>query len=833
MADMVTIYLDDVEHKVAKGANLVDVAKALNNDIPVFCYHPKMEPVGMCRMCLVELGGVQVDKDTKAIQVDASGKPVVRWQPKLATACTTTVSEGMTIRTSSKMVVDARDDVIEFLLTSHPLDCPICDKGGECPLQNLTLRHGPGTSRFDYNDKMHLDKHYPLGDLIFLDRERCIQCARCTRFQDEIVGDDVLAFHERGRALQIVTVSDPPFDTYFSGNTTDICPVGALTTADFRFGARPWELTEVPSICPHCPVGCNVSASTRQDRDAGGKVVVKRIMPRQNEAVNEIWICDKGRFGHHHSRAEDRLTRPLIRQNGKLVTATWESALSLIAEKVAAAGENVAAIAGPMLSNEDLFELRRLIEGANSHSLGLWPANMTGGALVEQVGVGGGTNFTDMGKGTTIVVIASNLEEEAPVWYLRVKGAAKRGARLIVANARPTETDRWTWGANHVRYAYGDEAATLSGLKDQIGETQNLVIIVGGEGLDRARHGDLMQAAANLLIETGHVGKPNNGLLPVWPGANTQGALDMGFTSEATEAILSSAPGVLFAADADLIGDGANMTSKAGFTVAVEMFLTPTAAAADVVLPRLSFVERDGSFTNGERRVQRFYLAQAPIGEARPDWKAFAEMGQKLGGAKAKLSAAAVMGDITKAVPRYADMSYPNLARVEKQVPDVGSENLYYGGTAYDNHGGLGVQWKVASENGANAAGSASVPASAPAAGLARPNPENGEYLIVPVRELYDRQPEFNASRALMGTHIDQPYAILNTADANRLGIVHGDRIAVSFGSATLEADARVDAASPAGVIILPRHLSDVPTPAVPVTGGVKKVEALVNVPNH
>ncbi len=311
MTDTVTIYIDDVAHQVPKNANLVDAAKMLGNDIPVFCYHPKMAPVGMCRMCLVELGAVQVDKDTKQMQLDAAGKPVVRWQPKLATACTTTVSEGMTVRTTTQQVTDARDDIIEFLLTSHPLDCPICDKGGECPLQNLTLRHGPGASRFAYDDKMHLAKHYPLGDLIYLDRERCIQCARCTRFQEEVVGDDVLAFHERGRRLQIVTVSDPEFDTYFSGNTTDICPVGALTTADFRFGARPWELTEVPSICPHCPVGCNISASTRQDRDFGGKVMIKRIMPRQNESVNEIWICDKGRFGHHHSRSADRLMQPL------------------------------------------------------------------------------------------------------------------------------------------------------------------------------------------------------------------------------------------------------------------------------------------------------------------------------------------------------------------------------------------------------------------------------------------------------------------------------------------------------------------------------------------
>ncbi len=824
MADTVKIFIDDVGYDVPKGANLVDVAKQYaNNDIPVFCYHPKLSPVGMCRMCLVELGQVQVN-EAKEMQFDAEGKPVARWQPKLQTGCTTTVSEGMTVRTNTKVVLDARDDIIEFLLTSHPLDCPICDKGGECPLQNLTMRHGNAVSRFNYEDKAHFDKHYPLGDLIFLDRERCIQCARCTRFQEEYVGDAVLGFHERGRSLQIVTTSTPEFDTYFSGNTTDICPVGALTTADFRFGARPWELTEVPSICPHCPVGCNISASTRQDRDFGGKVMIKRIMPRQNESVNEIWICDKGRFGHHHSRSQDRLTQPLIRNNGKLTPTTWTEALSVIAEKMQAAGSSVGAIAGPMLSNEDLFELRRLVEGSGSKQLGVWPANMTGGGLIREVGLASGSNLKDTGKGTVIVVIASNLEEEAPVYYLRAKVAAGNGAKLIVANARPTEMDRWTWGKNHVRYEYGKEIEALQTVKEQIGDAKNVVIFCGGEGLDRAGHGALMQACANLLIEGGYAGKVNNGLVAVWPGANTQGAFDLGFTTEATEDILRKAPAVLFLADADITGDdalqGASLSSES-FKIAVEMFMTETALQADVVLPRQSFAERDGTFTNAERRVQRFYLAQAPLGDSRPDWKIFAEIGQKLGRTKPKLSAAAVMQDITKTVPLYAAMTYPALAKVEKQFPDVGGSDLYYGGTAYDNDGGLGIQYASAAESGAVTTGKAEA--------HKLPARKKGEMLVVPVRELYDRQPEFAASTALMHSHIAEPFAILNTADADKIGVVNGDRITVNFGAGTVDVLARVDAAAPAGAVLLARHLSNHPTPAIPIAGTVQKVVEAVN----
>jgi NADH-quinone oxidoreductase subunit G len=310
MPNTVKIYVDEREFEVPAGSNLVDVAKFYaGNDIPVFCYHPKMKPVGMCRMCLVEMGSLEKDKESGAVLLDDAGKPKVRWMPKLQTACTQTVYDGLCVRTTTQQVDEARKNVVEFLLTSHPLDCPICDKGGECPLQNLTMEHGPGSSRMNFDDKMHLDKHVPLGDLIYLDEERCIQCGRCVRYQDEVVGDPVLAFHERGRSLQIITVSDPGFDTYFSGNTTDICPVGALTSADFRFGARPWELTNIPSIDPWDAAGSNITLCVRLEREFGGKAAIKRVMARQNEAVNEIWISDKARFGHHFTRANDRLER--------------------------------------------------------------------------------------------------------------------------------------------------------------------------------------------------------------------------------------------------------------------------------------------------------------------------------------------------------------------------------------------------------------------------------------------------------------------------------------------------------------------------------------------
>jgi len=846
MPENITIYVNDSPYEVPAGTNLVDAAKFYaNDDIPVFCYHPKLEPVGMCRMCLVEMGNVVRDPNTKEIQLDASGNPEVRWFPKLQTACTQPCTDGLAVRTQTDKVQKARDDVIEFILTSHPLDCPVCDKGGECPLQNLTMRHGAGTSRFNFDDKMNLDKHVPLGELIYLDRERCIQCARCTRFCDELVGDPVLGFHERGRRLQIVTISDPPFDTYFSGNTTDICPVGALTTADFRFGARPWELNEVPSLDPWGPEGANVSLSTRLDRDSGGVTVVKRVMPRQNEYVNEIWISDKTRFGHHHSRAANRLTKPMVRRDGTLIETTWDDALQTVADALQAAGGKVGAVAGAMLSNEDLWELRQLV---GDGKLGVFPATMTGAAVVEQVGVGSGTNLTQVGKETAILVLATDLHEEAPIWFLRAKRAGDRGAKIVVLNARKTKLDKYAACALH--YDYGDAVSAVNNLisaaikakavdddflssrtdggKDiksaKYGTTvreyqqaleiiagcENLIVFAGNEGLTLDGHGDLMQAAANLLGAMGRVGRPNNGLIPVWTGANIQGAFDLGYRAEATTEALKQQ--VVIAAAADLATVAG--FKKAPFMVAVSMFHNATTELADVVLPRQSVPERDGTFTNGERRVQRFYTAQGFIGDTRPDWKIFAELHHKLDSAyKVKLSAGAVMAEITQNVARYAEMNYKNLARVERQFPDVGGDDLYYGGTAYDNKGGLGVQWAVDAED-ANQKVTLKPVVSAPH------NVGKG-LLAVPVRVLYDRSPEFLAS-AMMHQRVPEAYAEINQADADKLKIADGDSVTLNFGGQKVKVSARVNGAAPQGVVLVPLLL-DAPVPMVPTSVSIER----------
>ncbi len=841
MSDTARINIDGTDFEVAAGSNLVDAAKwHAGNDIPVFCYHPKMEPVGMCRMCLVELGSPARDRATGEVMLNDDGSPQIRYFPKLQTACTTTVSDGMHIKTDTPQVIDARNDVLEFLLSSHPLDCPICDKGGECPLQNLTMRHGPQASRMYFEDKQLLEKHYPLGDLIFLDRERCIQCARCVRFQDEIVGDDVLAFHERGRRLQIITNSDPGFDTYFSGNTTDICPVGALTTADFRFGARPWELTDVPSISPWDATGENITLSMRLDRDFAGRAQIKRVMPRQNELVNEIWISDKTRFGHHFTRSEDRLHAPRVRSGDQLRDASWESAIGSIAQILRDAGGDVAAIAGSGLTNEDLWELRRLVQGLGGSRMGAWPPSHGGAEAVAQSGMGLGGNLGRLGRGDAILVIACDLEEEAPIWHLRLKQAQDRGAYLVVANARETrledfaldgarndkvvEGDAIRYGAGEALAVMRDLAARHPEIAERLRSAENLVIVAGAEGLSLAGSRALAQAAAGFLSESGHAQRRNSGLLSPLPGANGMGLHYLGFSPDDSLDILANPPKALFVAQAELLDDdptARRWLSQVETVIYANFFDDGIGELADFVLPLQTFAERDGSFVNGERRVQRFSLAQGPMGQALPAWKLFGSIRQEMGMSHLKPSAAAVMLELSKNIAAFKGISYKALAQTKRQFPDVGGRDQYYGGTAYANTGGLGVQIPRSADQG-NAA-------SAPLASDDMPTVEDGEVLIMPITRLYNRQRNFRPS-LLMEPRILAPYAIIHPDDARRLGIVQGDVVEITAGESTVRARATISEDIAAGVAALPRHMTDAPVPLTIARGTISRVGEAVAV---
>lgn len=809
MTKTVTLTIDNLPVTVPAGTLIVDAAKMAGIDIPVFCYHPKMAPVGMCRMCLVEVGRPMRDRVTGEMLLEDDGRPKVVFGAKLETSCTVPVEEGMVVRGDTQTVREARDEILEFLLTSHPLDCPICDKGGECPLQNLTMAHGPGVSRFIYDDKIHLAKQLPLGELIYLDRERCIQCARCTRFQDEIVNDPVIGFYNRGRRLEIVTFSDPGFDSYWSGNTTDICPVGALTTADFRFAARPWELNAAASICNQCPVGCNLTLNTRREAKAGGAWVIKRVMPRQNEQVNEIWICDKGRFSaYHFSESEDRLTQPLIRKNGQLTPATWEAALDLAAEKLTQAGADTVVLASGRLSNEDLYNLRALAGHLGGQPL--LDTYVGGGDLVGRFGLSQGANLGALGQGDTILVIASDLEEEAPLWWLRVKQAAERGATLIVANPRTTKLDRTA--TKHMRYRYGEELAALHELAGTLAAEGNLVVFYGSEGLGLTGTTALAQACANLLVESGRVGKPNNGLVAVHPRANDQGAWDLGFRPSADlKADLSTAKAAYIVA-ANPYGDQPSLLTAEHpqFLVVQELFLTETAKLADVVLPAQAYVEREGSYTSGERRVQRFYTAVRPRPGTRADFTITAQIALRLGLELEGRFASRVFTQLGEVAPEYAGLTFMHLAQVEEQWPIVGRGDMYYGGTTYENSQGLGVQLPSAGFDADLGFDKLNQPrtlnqqareAAAPAGNGTAPG-----LIAVPITRLYDRGALIVRS-ATLRPRLPAPTVMLHPNDARNLMLSQGMKVQLSWNGSSAEATVDCDGTLPEGFVLVPRSL--------------------------
>jgi NADH-quinone oxidoreductase subunit G len=814
MSKQVTLTIDGNQITVPEGLSVVDAAKMAEIDIPVFCHHPKLDPVGMCRMCLVEIGRPMRDRATGQFVME-NGAPKIQFLPKLETACTNKVEEGMVVLTQAQSgkAKDGQRGTVEFLLTSHPLDCPICDKGGECPLQNLTMGHGPGKSRFLFDEKLRLGKRVPLGELIVLDQERCIQCARCVRFQDEIVGDSVLEFAERGRAMQIVTYSDPGFDSVFSGNTTDICPVGALTTRDFRFEARPWELGEVASVCTQCPVGCNLTLNVRREAKAGGDFVVKRVMPRQNEEVNEIWICDKGRFAHHYTDSKKRLTKPLVRKEDKLARASWDTATKQAADHFATAKKDFVILASGRLANEDLFNLKSLADLASGKAY-LY-SYMGGGELTSLVGVGEGTNFGSMGKGTTIVVVASDLYEEAPIWYLRVKQAAERGANLIVLNPRGTKLERFATHA--LRYDYGDEAKVVHDLpkKDKVGEAftsaQNTVILFGSEGLGVAGTAALASACAKLLNDNGFVGKLNNGLIGVWERANDQGAWEMGFQVE--EDLAKAVKGkTVYIVGADPVADDPKLAKAlegAEFVVVQDVMETATTEIADVVLPAQTFTEREGTLTSGERRVQRFYPAVPPTGESKPDFTITSQIARHMGIVLEGILVSAVFDILADSVKSYEGLNYDKLAEVKPQWPVVHRGDLYYGGTSYENRNGLGAHLTVAAARGETV----SIPR---VQREVAPHPKDKELLAVPITKLYDRGTTVMAS-GLLHERIGEARVALHPQTAKRLGVEDGQIVNVSFNGTSGNAIVRLDESISDGVALVPRSMGIAIREPIPV----------------
>ena len=814
MSDLINIQVDGIDIQTPKGATVVDAAMRGGVKIPVFCHHPKLEPVGMCRMCLVEIGTPMRDRATGEL-VYENGEVKYLWGRTLQTGCTVRVSEGMRVKTTTEQVKEAREDILEFILSSHPLDCPVCDKGGECPLQNLTIQHGEGKSRFYFGDKMHLDKHVALGELIWLDRERCIQCGRCTRFQAEVVDDPVIAFHNRGRRLEIVTLSDPGFDSIWSGNTTDICPVGALTTDDFRFGARAWELIPVASLNPHGPAGENLMMSTRREAKSGGRTVIKRIMPRQNEWVNETWIPDKARFVHHFVESAERLTKPLIRKNGQLVESSWDEALKLVAEKLQTYKDTATGLAGDRLSNEDLYSFQKLFRRVlKTNNIDLANRKIAGGDVTAQFGIGSGTNLGELGKGDVVAVIASDLHSEVPTWWLRLKQAAQRGAQLIVINLRETRLDKYA--AHSVRYQPDELVDLVAGLGSSsadyariMREATNLIVYYGSEGLSYDETDVIAKQLGNFLFETNHYGRAKNGLVAVWPHCNTQGAWDMGVVNEFAPSyrrpitkglgsadVYAGKAKAVYIVGADPIGDGL-LKSRQGidFMVVQELFLTETAKSADVVFPAQSWAERDGTWTNGDRRVQRYYPASQRVGESRADWQIIGEVIAKLNNEKAPFAASLIFAkEIAIEIVPYNGMTYRTLAEVVEQYPIVGGEDLYYGGTSYHNSAGVGQQWASFSEQDTYLR-----PFNIPNLSKSK---KTTRVKIVNIPASYTSGTLIRHSE-MMQERVTPPTIHVNSADATELRLRNGDQKKIRINGQVRQGVVSIDGVAPQGVVLL------------------------------
>jgi NADH dehydrogenase/NADH:ubiquinone oxidoreductase subunit G len=461
--ELVSVTIDERQVQVAKGTGLVETAAAAGIEIPVFCYEPRLgPPVGACRMCLVEVEGM----------------------PKLQAGCTLTAQDGMVVKTArtSRLSAQGQNATLEFLLLNHPLDCPVCDKGGECPLQDLTFRYGPGNTRMTF-PKRTFEKPIPISPLIALDRERCILCYRCTRFSENVAEDGQLVAINRGAQSIIATFEDEPYRAPFSGNVTEVCPVGALTSTQYRFEARPWEIQNVPTVCGLCPVGCNISATTREGK-------VKRIMSRNHPEVDEGWLCDKGRFAYSHLHARDRITAPLVKAGPRrFEKVSWDDGLDA-AERLLRTGGSatVTALSGGE-SVEEAYALARLLREGLGANAAVLPESVPDDLDAYRA------PLSALRSAKSIAVVCDEgVVERAPVVDLWLRAARRAGATITYGepdgdvDALVTDHDGPTYGADNVYFLPRTpngrgvaDAWSAAGDGEPVDDRPRLLVISGDE----------------------------------------------------------------------------------------------------------------------------------------------------------------------------------------------------------------------------------------------------------------------------------------------------------------------------------------------------------------
>ncbi|HEX6665044.1 MAG TPA: NADH-quinone oxidoreductase subunit NuoG [Solirubrobacterales bacterium] len=778
-----TITVDGREIAATEGEMLHDAARKGDVEIPVFCYEPKLgDPVGACRMCLVEIEGI----------------------PKLQTSCSTPVRDGMVVHTRTEQVKEAQSAVVEFLLVNHPLDCPVCDKGGECPLQDITQGWGPGKSRV-IDEKRHFQKPIELSPLVAIDRERCILCYRCVRFSQEISEDAQLQLLERGDRTFVGTFDDRPYVAPFHGNITDICPVGALTNYTYRFRARPWDIEQAGSVCTLCPSQCNVSFTVRDEK-------VKRVLTRDNAEVDDGWLCDRGRYGFEMFDAAERVDGPRLKGGA---AAGWEQAIAAAAEGLAAAGGKVAAIVGDA-SNEEGFLVQRIVRDAlgSSHIDSRPSRGPRRPELVRLAQPQISAKVRDIDNADTILVLGTDPLHSSPILDLRVRKAIRRnGAKLLVATERPTALDG---GAEAIaRFAPGQGAHFTAELAAALNGTENVgtpmaetlrnagtVVVLWGERI--AREEGAAESLLDLAAALGIADTDASGLLEIPDTTNARGLRESGCLPDAGPGLSETTPGmsteqirtalesgeitslILFGVDPlrDFPDTPAweSALTAANFVVSFSMHENATTAKSNVVFPLETHAEKDGTITHPDGRLQRVRPSASRPGDIRPNISVLSELAASLGlttGIDSQPSAFAALKDV---VPFYASIDESDI-------------------------GGRGVRWQDTPSASAapkpgdpSGAGSGDTQRGAPGTSSeAAPDPR----VVASPESAPDGSLRLGTYRDLWAgpiTELNPPLKFLqpqqrlelSLPDAERLNLRSGDKVRVSQNGSSLEAQVQI-----------------------------------------
>jgi NADH-quinone oxidoreductase subunit G len=785
---IIQLTVDGREVRAIEGSMLVDAAKFGDVEIPYFCYQPKLgHPVGACRMCLVEIEGI----------------------PKLQTSCSTPVKDGMVVHTQTERVRHAQNAVVEFLLVNHPLDCPVCDKGGECPLQDITFGWGLGRSRF-IDPKRHFQKPLALSPLIAIDRERCILCYRCVRFSQEISEDYQLIFAERGADTFVATHDGHPYVAPFSGNIIELCPVGALTSQPYRFRARPWDIEGAGGICTLCPSQCNVDFTVRDEK-------VLRVLARDHAEVDDGWLCDKGRFAYQAMHVDERITEPLVRDGGHLRPVSWERALEVAAGLGRHKG-HVGALVGGQATNEEGFLLQRLMrEGLDSHDIDSRAGDSVSVELTRALAAPDlQATVPDLEFANTVLVVGCEPLDDAPILDLRIrKGVRRRGVRLGIATARPSALDP---NAGYImRYPPGEEAAFLAALDLALAEDRTAVdpghaelakflrdggedvVIVWGERIGAAALPSLLSIAERL----GLTGREGAGLLEIPSGANGRGLREAGALPNAgpgygdpagagrgaLEIAKAAAEGqlsALYLFQTDPVRELPDRAlwnralHHAGVVVAHASVLTEGIREhANVVFPAESHAEKEGTVVHPDGRLQRLRVAIAHPGSVRAGWSVIAETAKRVGLDTGALTSAMAFKQLVEAVP-------------------------FYEGLTLEEIGGQGVRWPAREQ-------ASMMPVSAEADGTRAATaqivrepvapPQNGELKLGTYRPIW-AAPEVDISPSLQFAVAHQQVE-LSPQDAARLGIANGETVQVAQNGTRLSAKAAVRTGVPQGTAFL------------------------------